>query len=126
MNRFISLTCAAAFTALLIPVDVTSAEKDGKSIFLEYKCRSCHSLEGQGIVKKSSGDEDEEDSKKETPDLSSVGLDRKAEWISLFLMKKEAIDGEKHKKKFKGSDDELKVLAKWLEDQKAPKKGKKK
>jgi len=102
--------------------------KDGKAIFGEYKCRSCHSVESQGIIKKVS-DEDDADSKgskeKEAPDLSGVGLERTKDWISRYLMKKEAIDGEKHAKKFKGSEEELAELSKWLEEQKVAKKKKK-
>lgn len=125
MKRFIGLAVVAAFAAMMMPPVAVGGDKDGKAIFKEYKCSNCHSMESQGIVKKAS-DDDEDDSKKESPDLSSVGLDRKADWIALFLMKKEAIDGEKHSKKFKGSEDELKVLSAWLEQQKAPKKNKKK
>ena len=97
---------------------------DGKKIFIENKCSSCHSIESIGIKKKA---EDTESTELKPPDLSSVGSERKAEWITKYLQKKEKLDGEKHPKKFKGSDEELSILAKWLEALRADttKKGKK-
>jgi len=92
-----------------------------KDIFLANKCNLCHGVSAVGIEKKKSTSGDAESAKK-APDLSSVGLDKKADWIAKFLLKKETLDGEKHKKLFKGSDAELKTLSMWLESQKAPKK----
>ena len=95
---------------------------DGKKIFVENKCSSCHSIESVGIKKKT---KDNESTELKPPDLSSVGSERKADWITKYLQKK--LDGEKHPKKFKGSDEELTTLAKWLETLEADttKKGKK-
>lgn len=121
------------FAALAAHGD-TPAAPDGKQIFLTNKCNSCHTVQALGIEKKKS--EDAEEAKKKTedaeeakaksenkpPDLSSVGLERKADWISKFLMKTETIKGEKHPRKFRGTEAELKTLASWLEGQKAPKK----
>ena len=105
----------------------TPAAPDGKALFTgtANKCNTCHSLTAAGIEKKKaepSAEESKEKSDKKAPDLSSVGLERKADWIGKFLMKTEAIKGEKHSRKFRGTDAELKTLATWLETQKAPKK----
>jgi len=105
----------------------TPAAPDGKALFTgtANKCNTCHSLTAAGIEKKKaepSAEESKEKSDKKAPDLSSVGLERKADWIGKFLMKTEAIKGEKHPRKFRGTDAELKTLATWLEAQKAPKK----
>jgi mono/diheme cytochrome c family protein len=87
-----------------------------KGVFTKYKCRSCHSIEAQGITKKAVEGEEEEAAKgQKPPDLSGVGLERKADWIVLFLQKKEKIEGRLHGKKFRGTDEELKELATWLE-----------
>ena len=51
-----------------------------------------------------------------------MGLDKKADWIAKFITKKETLDGEKHKKLYKGTDEDLKMLSTWLGSQKAPKK----
>ena len=60
-------------------------------------------------------DEDEYEEEVEAPDLSNVGTTHDAKWISQYLRKKIAKDGKKHKKRFKGSQEERKILAIWLE-----------
>jgi mono/diheme cytochrome c family protein len=131
-NRMAALTTFAA--ALLLGGAVAhsngltpaAAPKDGKAIFLENKCNTCHTIQAAGIEKRKAAgaeaEEAKEKSKVKPPDLSSVGLERKADWIGKFMMKTEAIKGEKHPRKFRGTEPELKVLASWLEAQKAPKK----
>jgi mono/diheme cytochrome c family protein len=96
----------------------------GKDLFLAGKCNTCHSVTAAGIEKKkaASTEEKAEKTKKKPPDLSSVGLEKKADWIAKFLTKKETLEGEKHPKLYKGTEAELKTLSAWLEAQKAPKK----
>ena len=88
----------------------------GQKAFLDNKCNSCHTLDAAKIAKIEIEDEEEEDadSKKEPPDLSSVGKERTAAWIEKWLMKKETIEGQRHRKKFKGSEEELKAVSAWL------------
>jgi len=112
----------------------TPAAPDGKALFTgtTNKCNTCHTISAAGIAKKKAeptaeeskekAEESKEKTEKKPPDLSSVGLERKADWIGKFLMKTETIKGEKHPRKFRGTDAELKTLATWLESQKAPKK----
>ena len=122
---------AAVACALLIGVagaqdkSAPSGAKDGKALFLENKCNTCHTIKTAGIEKRKAAGAEATDAKeksdKKAPDLASVGLERKAEWIAKYLMKTEAIKGEKHTRKFRGSEADLKVVAAWLESQKAPK-----
>ena len=101
------------------------AAADGKQLFVANKCNTCHAIQAAGIEKKKAEASDEdakEKSDKKSPDLSSVGLERKADWMAKFLMKTETIKGEKHPRRFRGTEADLKVLATWLETQKAPKK----
>ena len=105
----------------------TPAAPDGKALFTgtANTCNTCHTITAAGIEKKKaepSAEETKEKSEKKPPDLSSVGLERKADWIGKFLMKTETIKGDKHPRKFRGTDAELKTMATWLEAQKAPKK----
>jgi hypothetical protein len=86
---------------------------DGKPVFVKYKCRSCHSIEAQGITKKALGEEAEGSGSK-PPDLSGVGVERNADWIAAFLLKKEKLEGKLHEKKFRGTQAELQKLAAWL------------
>lgn len=98
---------------------------DGKGIFVASKCTACHSVKASEVEMKkaeSEGEEAEEgESEDQAPDLSSVGNERSAEWLTAYLTKKEAINGKKHMKKFKGTEDDLKMLSEWLASQKAAK-----
>src|SRR5215204_6355290 len=131
MNTRRSIPILLAGTALLFAALAahgdTPAGPDGKALFTATanKCNTCHSITAAGIEKKkaeASAADAKEKSDKKPPDLSSVGLERKADWMGKFLMKTETIKGEKHPRKFRGTDAELKTLATWLEAQKAPKK----
>ena len=127
MNRPQSLWIAGAACALLAALAAQgpsrAEERDGKAVFLENRCNSCHTVKAAGIEKKKASSEEaaaeKPKSDKKPPDLSGVGLERKADWIAKFLMKQETIKGDKHEKKFKGSEADLKLVASWLESQKA-------
>ena len=109
--------------AALVARGETPAAPDGKHIYLTNNCNTCHTVQAAGIEKKKADPAEEKDkSDKKAPDLSSVGLERKADWIGKFLMKTETIKGDKHPRKFRGTEAELKTLSTWLEGQKAPKK----
>ena len=118
----------AAGAGIALAQDAEKKAPDGKDLFLAAKCNTCHSVTAAGIEKKKPTAEETAEAKsadkdeKKPPDLSSVGLEKKADWIAKFLTKKETLDGEKHKKLYKGTDEELKTLSAWLEAQKAPKK----
>lgn len=109
-------------------------EAKGKELFLKNTCNSCHTIASQAIAKKAAAAEEKEPVAKEAaatkeaepaaegaakkkgpPDLSAVGVDRKADFIVKYLQKLEAINGKKHMKKFKGTDAELTEVAAWLE-----------
>jgi len=124
MKRWTMVAMSAV--ALLAWGGVSWAAKtpDGKPVFLKYKCNMCHSIEAIQVAKKALPDEGETATKMKPPDLSSVGLDKKADWIALFMQKKEKLDGELHPKMFRGTSSELKTLTAWLETMTAPKKEK--
>jgi mono/diheme cytochrome c family protein len=107
---------ALGLAAIVVLAGATAgSSSDGKSIFSANKCNSCHTIQSQGIAK--AGGETVQ-GKVQPPDLSGVGLKHNAAWIAGYLQKRESLDGEKHLKKFKGSDEDLTTLATWLESQK--------
>ena len=75
----------------------------GKAVFVAAGCPQCHSVTEQGI--KSDGD---------AGDLSKVGAKHDAATIEKFITKQAELNGKKHKKKYQGSDDDLKKLVAWL------------
>ena len=121
MNRWLVAVSSVVLTVSLSGVSHAAKPLDGKPIFTKYKCNSCHSIEAAGVVKKAAPEEGATTSKMKPPDLSDVGLKKKADWIALFLQKKEKLEGELHPKKFRGTDSELKTLTAWLETMKTEK-----
>jgi hypothetical protein len=139
--------CVALGTALVLMATAGSARAEdakkvpnGKPVFTTYKCSSCHEIASQGITKKAAATKaatpatpaatpatpatPATTTARKPPDLSGVGLVRKADWIKGYLQKKESIEDRKHMKAFKGTDEELATLAAWLEslkDEKAAK-----
>ncbi|MEP7026996.1 MAG: c-type cytochrome [Candidatus Eisenbacteria bacterium] len=124
MNRTSWTVIGSLVSLLLVGVAfgngtvVPKKVEDGKAVFTENRCQSCHSIEALGIAKKKpAAGEDEvvEKAAKKPPDLSDVGLKLKAAWFSKFLRKQEKLDGNLHPKKFKGDDADLATLSTWLE-----------
>ena len=99
-------------------VGAEDAVPPAQKIFTTNKCTQCHSIDSLKIAKVKSEEKEEElaegEEKIDPPDLSGVGKEHDPAFITKWLMKEEKIDGHKHKKKFKGSPEDLKVLADWL------------
>jgi mono/diheme cytochrome c family protein len=91
---------AAAADAAAVP--------DGMKVFQDMKCSLCHSVESKAIERTSKSD------KMKGPDLSDVGSTRTIEWLVGFVKREETLNGEEHKKEWKGTDEELGKLATWL------------
>jgi cbb3-type cytochrome oxidase cytochrome c subunit len=87
----------------------------GQSVFTEAKCQMCHTVYSAGIGEPPAADEKTEAVENDgPPDLSMAGAGRTAEWLSLFLQKKEMLHEKTHMKRFKGSDEDLTALVDWL------------
>ena len=118
MRLWGNLAIAALFlgvgTSPALAADAAKAP-NGKPVFTKYKCNSCHTIEAQAITKKAEPAEAAAATGRKPPDLSGVGVKRKAAWIEGYLLKKEMIETRKHTKKFRGTDPELKTVAGWLE-----------
>jgi len=131
VRRFVQLAVAAVAFGALIGSAAYAADAKGKEVFTTYKCQSCHSVKAQGIEKKSASTEagaapaaeTSSSTKKKAPDLSGVGAERNAAWMTKWLLKTEKIDGALHKKKWNGTDDELKAVTDWLVTLKTDEKG---
>jgi cytochrome c1 len=78
---------------------------DGKQIFTDKKCMSCHSVESLEIsATKKSG----------VVDLSNVGNEVENDFLLKYLMKEEKLNDKAHPTKFNGTDEEYKALIDWL------------
>jgi len=132
VRRVVQLAVAVVALGALIATAAWAEEAKGgkgKEIFTQYRCMACHSVKAQAIEKKAVVEEEEAPAagaaaaKKKPPDLSGVGVERDAAWMTKWLLKQEKIDGLFHKKKFRGTDAELKSLTDWLATLKTDEKG---
>ena len=83
-------------------------ESPGQEAFEASKCNMCHSVDSLGIERTSTSD------KMKAEDLSTVGDDLELDWAVKFIKKEVELDGEMHKKTFKGTDEEAQQIAEWL------------
>lgn len=104
-NIFTYLTFVFFVVALYGFTFSFAGDDAGKKVFEEKKCNTCHTVASAKIESK----------KKDATDLSAVGANHKADFFAKYLNKNEKIDDKQHKVAFKGTDEELASLTKWLE-----------
>lgn len=135
MKRLITAICVASFAAASAGVARAADENPGLTLFKKGGCNECHSISALGVQKEAKKKAEpaspsaeakkettepaapastEAKKKKDPPDLSGVGLEKDAKWISAFLNKEETLNGEKHEKRFKGTEPERRTLAMFL------------
>ena len=89
-------------------------KKDGKQIFLDAKCQTCHTVESADI---------KSDKTLRGGDLSKVGDEFKADWLKKYMMKEVDLNEKKHPSKaWKADDEGFDELVKWLASLKSEKK----
>ena len=81
---------------------------DGKKIFMAEKCNLCHSVSSADIEATTKSE------KVRGPDLTGVAERHESDFIVDYLRQDVELDGKKHKKAFKGSDEEIGALIDWL------------
>ena len=87
-----------------------SGGMDGQEVFIATKCNMCHSVSTVGIEAKVKSE------KMKGPDLVNVSED--AATLAPYLKGEAELNGAKHKKAFKGSDEELQAIIGWVLAQK--------
>ncbi len=115
------LTSAAAVLGFIIvgmfSTDISLAQDQDQAtavaIFTEHECQGCHSVQ-IAKIDLDIGDLEPDEIDEDAPDLSAVGLVHEIDWLKLYLKKKNKQNGEKHEKKFRGTDEEFEVLTNWL------------
>ena len=125
-------------TILVVYTAAVKADDQGLKIFVEKRCYSCHTInseakkldaekqafaEAKGVELKDD-DDDEDDDDKKGGDLSDTGKNRDSKWLADFVQnpkdyfktgsKCKKIAKKKHRKRFKGTDEELTALVTYL------------
>ena len=92
------------------PAAQAQAAKDGKQIFRDQKCDTCHSVPTASITATTTSE------KMKGPDLVNVKEDAKT--LTAFLTRTADLKGKKHPKEVKLSDADLSALINWILAQK--------
>jgi cytochrome c551/c552 len=109
MKKAGAATLLVAFVLAIGLASVGQVEAaDGKALFESKKCNLCHSIESQGITKKSE--------KMKGAELSDAGNTvESADWLKKFMTQEVmGEDGKKHQKKWSGTDEELDAIVTWV------------
>lgn len=109
MKYLTLLILIAAVTVLALPATFAAEGADAKALFVDtHKCNMCHGVAAADIEAKTKSE------KMMGPDLSGFKTDKDMAEIAAFIRKEADLDGESHKKEFKGTDEELKAIVDWL------------
>ena len=84
------------------------AGAEGREAFQNLKCSLCHAVPAAGIEAKAKSE------KVKGADLGEAEPVRGAEELASYLRQETELDGKRHKKEFKGSDEELQAIVAWL------------
>jgi len=106
MRRYVLIVLAVLLFALLGATNAAAGEGDGMAVFTAQKCNMCHAVASAGVEAKTTSE------KMKGPDLGGIAKD--ADWIAKFVKKEVQKDGADHKATYKGTDDELDAIIKWL------------
>ncbi len=87
-----------------------SDQTEGQNLFMGKGCNYCHAVPDSGI---------EATTSIEPLKSNLVGLSQRFEktWLENYLRKKTDLNGEPHRKAFKGPDQELRTIIDWLFEQ---------
>lgn len=106
---FKSLASILVTVALLATVysftSAAEASADGKTVFENAKCTTCHSVTSASIEGKK---------KDKSVDLSNAGANHEEAGLKTYLKKESEYNGKKHPVTFKGEDAEFETLVTWL------------
>lgn len=106
----LSVLVAVVLLALLYSGPAAGAAPDGKALFLAQKCNMCHNVPTAGIERTTKA------AAMAGPDLVNVKAD--AATLGKVLRRQQDVDGKKHPKEIKGSDEEINAVITWILAQK--------
>lgn len=91
----------------------TTGELDGQALFVANKCNMCHSVPSVGIEAKVKSES------MKGPDITKAAARFEPDDLAKFIRKQGQLEGNDHKKEFKGTDEELAAMVAWLQRLKA-------
>ncbi len=117
-RRLLALLATPLVLSTFVPAAATPATSQpapsqvevpaGQMAFEAQKCNLCHAVSNHGIERRTKSE------KMQARDLAGLGEDFDRTSVEKYLRQEESLEGEKHKKPFKGTDEELQAILDWL------------
>jgi mono/diheme cytochrome c family protein len=104
--RFVNGIVVAALAGFVTAA--VHAQDAGQKAFDANKCSNCHSIDKLSIARKIQSE------KMAGPDLSKVGAEHDAAWITKWVMREVKKDDKTHKSEYKGTKEDLQTISTWL------------
>jgi len=105
-----AVVAIAALALSTAPLVLAEEDKkiEGRIAFDENKCLMCHGVAAEDLKPKAKSE------KMLGPDLSGFKSETELPKTAAYMRGEIAIEGAKHKKPFKGTDEELQAIIDWL------------
>jgi mono/diheme cytochrome c family protein len=116
-TKILALTSGSLLAIVISATCIHAASAEpaaGEKVFMASNCNACHSIDSLSIKKKLGSSK--------APDLSNIGSEKTAEWITDWLNRKEKLHDKTHVKQWTGKPEDLKTLVDWLVTLKTEKK----
>lgn len=104
----VAFTCIVFILTFILNAQETSSTKDGKAVFLEAKCNTCHAISSAEIEAKNKS------ANNKAPDLSKIDIKYEKDFLKKYLQKEESINEKKHPVAYKGTDEDLEILLSFI------------
>lgn len=114
---FTALVGIVFILTFILSAQETTISKDGKTVYFEAKCNTCHAISSLEIEAKNKS------ASNKAPDLSKVEIKYDKSFLKKYLHKEESINEKKHPVAYKGTDEDLETLLSFilsLQPQKQP------
>lgn len=106
MRKAVMLVLGLCVLSFLATAAFAQEEPAGKKLFVDNKCNMCHSITSASVDKKMAS--------AKGPDLSNLGADHDAAWITKWLNKEVDLEGKKHPATVKMADADMKTMVDYL------------
>lgn len=103
-----------AIFVFLLSVVIIAQQKESfdiekaKAKYIDAKCNTCHALSDFGIEAKNKS------ASNKAPDLSKIKIEYDKDFLRKYLNKEESINNKKHPVAYKGTEEELNLIAALL------------
>ncbi len=100
--------CIVFILTFILNAQETTTTKDGKTVFIEAKCNTCHAISSLEIEAKNKS------ASNKASDLSKIEIKYDKDFLKKYLYKEESLNEKKHPVAYKGTDEDLEILLSFI------------